>query len=347
LPSTSRHFFQRDVLTAIVLVALSACLTATPARADVSFLAKASPDLVRVMTWNVGRDSMFPDAPSGHSRHEQFARVIRALDPDIVCLQEVWLGSQRAAALFDTIAPLPDRRRWQHHGVLDNVILSRADLIRREADTLEVGEGRQRGHAMALANTAAGTDVPAIYVICGHFHSGGGERVVQRERQADMVAGKIYALQASGGLSPRTPIVVLGDLNAIASVPAHFVADLRAGRIHDTPAPGGRAPDWDGSELEDVLPRHNGRGEDTWTWRQDASGFPPGALDRVLYTGSVLEAGRAFVLDTTTMSLDELRAAGLEREDVMLRASEGMHDHLPLVVDFGRVRGPAATPPAR
>jgi len=294
-------------------------------------IARRSPDVLRVMSWNVAKDSIFPEGSDGYSRHERFARVLRAVRPDIACLQEVYAGGARAAALFDDLLPLPGGRRWQHHGVLDNVILARHDLGRRDARTLDVGEGRQRGHAMAQVDVPGDADP---FLFCAHFQSGAGARVASRERQADLVGEHIRALQGPDGLPRGTPIVVLGDLNAIASLPATFVDNLRQGRTGDGSASAGRGPDWDGSDLEDAQPRHNGRGEQTWTWRVDGTGFPPGALDRILYTGSVLALDRAFVLDTQDMDEDELRATGLERGDEMYRIEKGQHDHLPLVADF-------------
>ena len=316
------------VVPRVLIVAALAVLCACATTGSAGPLAKRDARVVRVMTWNVAKDSIFPDAPAEASRHAQFARLIAAIQPDVVCLQEVFRGSEAAAALLDSLAPLRDGRRWQHHGVLDNVILSRGAMSHRDQATLDVGEGRQRGHAMALVDGGATT----LYLICAHFHSRGIESVPARERQADLVGTHIRAQQAPGGLPPRTPIVVLGDLNAVASLPPEFVTHLRTGTIAGVAPPGGRGPDWDGSTLEDVEPRHNGRGEDTWTWRWDAMGFPPGALDRVLYTGSVLRVDRAFILDTTSMNAEELAAAGLERDDVL--AAPEIYDHLPIGVDF-------------
>ncbi len=295
---------------------------------DHGFLARRSPDAIRVMTWNIGRDSIF--AGTEFARTEQFARVMRAVQPDIVCLQDVWAGAERAASLFDAILPDREGRKWQHHGVIDNVILSaRFDLSQRDSGTLQLTQRRIPAHAMALARDASGR---AAYLICGHFQSGAG--VAHREQQADLVAERIYALQSTAAVPLSTPIVILGDLNSNASFPADFITNLRSGRIRGTPAASGKSPDWDGSELEDALPRHNGRGEDVWTWKNERSEFAPSTMDRVLYTGSVAVAEHSFVLNTTTMTEEELTASGLQRDDVMFRASERFHDHIPVVVDF-------------
>ena len=72
---------------------------------------------------------------------------------------------------------------------------------------------------------------------------------------------------------------------------------------------------------------------DTYTWRDDTQSFPPGALDRVLYTDIMMAVEHSFVLNTAIMSPEELRASGLEPGDVALDVSAGRFDHLPVVVD--------------
>src|SRR5215210_2615481 len=127
---------------AATLLVSSSCGTTAGAPARPGFLAKSSARVVRVMTWNVGRDSIFAGG-ADYTRHEQFARVVRAIRPDVVCLQEVWRGSSRAAALFDELLPQADGRRWQHHGVLDDVIVSRLDLSLAGEGTVDVEESRK------------------------------------------------------------------------------------------------------------------------------------------------------------------------------------------------------------
>ena len=154
-----------SVTTAIV--GLTALLGAQPAH---GFLARPAGTSIRVVTWNIYRSSIFPPYGeavdlAGASRPSQFARVLRALHPDIVCLQEVTMDVARTKALINHILPLPDGHTWQAYAAEDTVIVSRFDLAARAEGHVE-GE-RRRGHAMALIRTPA-TD---LLIVCAHFQS--------------------------------------------------------------------------------------------------------------------------------------------------------------------------------
>lgn len=302
------------------------------------FLGKPTGAAIRVVSWNIYRSSIFPqngeavDA-SANTRPAQFARVLRALKPDVLCLQQVTESEARSAALVNHVLPLSDGKSWQAHSAVDTVILSRFSITARAAG--EVDGERRRGHAIAMIDTPA-TD---LYVICAHFQSSDEpEDVAQRRQQADMIASTIRQAKAGGGAIPlraRTPFMVLGDFNAIDG-PKLFVDALAFATV----ARRTEGLDWDRSSLTDALPRHNASGSKRYTWRNDLDQFPPGILDRILYSDSVLTSLNQFVLDTTVMSYRELVSAGLRTIDVMRDPQAGIHDHFPLVIDV--VRRPAA-----
>ncbi len=328
-----RHFL-RFLTTALVSVgAISVTAQATP-----GFLSKPTTQAIRLLTWNVYRNSIFPvgdqsvDA-AGASRPARFARVLRAVQPDVVCLQEVTAGAQRSAALVGQILPLANGRTWQAHGAVDTVILSRFRFGARDEGGVDGGE-RRRGHAIAVIDSPAG----ALYMICAHFQSSDGpEDIAMRQRQAQVVVNTIRDARAGRRavpLRPRTPFVILGDLNAIPGG-AVFVDAMVSGQASPVPA-AGRADglDWDRSSLTDARPHHNASRPEIYTWRNDLEPFPPGALDRILYSDSVLTSVNQFVLDTTMMSEKELAESGLRAEDVMRDPKAGIHDHFPLVIDL-------------
>ena len=147
----------------------------------------------------------------------------------------------------------------------------------------------------------------------------------------------IRELKAPGGqitLPFGTPFMIVGDLNVYDTDPARQLHTLISGEILDQAQYGPSfQPDWDNTPLTDVLPRHNASGAATWTWRDDGQRYNPGALDRIIYSDSVLEVVHAFVLNTTIMTPQELVSSGLEWGDVLLTPKAGDYDHLPIVVD--------------
>ena len=316
------------------IVALTAVLALQPARA---FLSKPDAGAIRLLTWNVYRDSIFPPAgqpvdASAANRPAQFARVLQALRPDVLCLQQVTMDAARSAALVNEILPLPDGATWQAHAAEDTVIVSRFGINARSDGHVESGD-RRRGHAIALLSTPR----TSLYVVCAHFQSSDGlEDVAMRRHQAQMIVSTIRDAKEGRGaipLRPRTPFVVLGDFNAIDGT--RFVDAIAAASVVSR-ASRGRTEglDWDRSALTDALPRHNGTGASRYTWRDDLDRFPPGILDRVLYSDSVLTSVNQFVLDTATMARDELVKARLRSIDVMADPQAGIHDHYPVVIDL-------------
>ena len=167
---------------------------------------------------------------------------------------------------------------------------------------------------------------------------GGQENIKARQEHADAVMKWIRDIKAPGDeidLPENTPIVVLGDFNIYDTDPAYHLKTLTTGDIVNEDEYGADiAPDWDDTNLADALPRHNAGGDDTYTWRDDTQKFNPGALDRILYTDSVITVRHAFVLNTTVMTETELAGAGLKAGDVTMDLETGRYDHLPLVVDI-------------
>ena len=136
-------------------------------------------------------------------------------------------------------------------------------------------------------------------------------------------------------LSQGTPIIVLGDFNVYDTDPANHLTTLLSGDIDNEGKYGNDIlPDWDETGFADAIPRHNGAGVETYTWRDDTQEFNPGVLDRILFSDSVVMVENSFVLNTRILSEDELEAVGLEAGDVILDSTTGRYDHLPLAVDI-------------
>jgi endonuclease/exonuclease/phosphatase family metal-dependent hydrolase len=299
------------------------------------------------MSYNVGWDSIFPDDDPLNdpwrrdSTGPQFVRMLQAIQPDVICLQEISSARdpQQVGDILDEALPLAGGERWQVHSGQDNVIAARFDLTMEARRLVHRGTVTNFGQAMALVDLDDGQYERDLYLVCTHFKAQGGQANIQaRQEHADAVIEWVADLKTPGGevdLAEGTPIVLLGDFNVYDTDPAHHLTTLLSGDIVDEGRYGpDTAPDWDGTDLTDALPRHNGAGQEVYTWRDDTQGFNPGALDRILYTDSVIVVEHGFVLNTATMAEEALEAAGLEAGDVMMDPKAGRYDHLPLVVDF-------------
>jgi len=99
VPSQQASFLNRFWRTSILSVWLvgvvvgcssvrkPALSTVPPLHGSPGFIDRFLPTDLRLVTYNVWFDSIFPDQNSLQS--EKFVRVIQALDPDILALQEV------------------------------------------------------------------------------------------------------------------------------------------------------------------------------------------------------------------------------------------------------------------
>lgn len=293
----------------------------------------------RLLSWNVKFGSIYP--PNG-CRHAAFARIVRAVDPDVLVLQEVDPSEvERLLKTMEGIVPLGNSGRWQIHGAADNAIVSRFPLLRTDGQLavpypLPGSPDFHYGHAMALVDLPDEKTDTDVYLVAMHNRSHAEPvDVQQRQVQSDMIVEWLRTLREAGGIPARTPLVVAGDMNVLPGMPARHLDTLLSGDIEDEARFGpDYHPDWDGTGLRDANPSHNARGQVYYTWRDDAQPFPPGQLSHILYTDSAMTLWHAFVLNTVAMSAEELVANGLQREDCLLDGKPGMFDHMPVVADF-------------
>lgn len=313
---------------------------------ELSFLTQPE-KTVRLMSFNVGWDSIFPDGdPMNDAFREQdrsdaYARLLKAIQPEVLCLQEInpRRDTQQVADLFDQILPLENGKHWRVHNGGDNFVVSAFDLRLTDSAIVQGNPLTGRGHAMALVDLPDDTFSKDLYLVCAHFKSQGGQSNIDaRQAHADAIVAWIRDMQTPGGeidLPEGTPFSILGDLNVYDTDPAYHLVTLKEGDIINEAKYGADIPpDWDGTPLADSLPRHNGSGVETFTWFDETQEFNPGVLDHILYSDSVILLENGFVLNTMTLSAAALAALSLQAEDVMLEADVGNYDHLPLVVDF-------------
>ena len=315
----------------LLAVASSGCRTAPS-----TFLERPDSSDLRVVSYNVYWDKIFPD--EDQQQAEKFIRVVKALDPDVLNLQEIRRDAADVVAVMNAALPLPNGKSWHAFKGYTNVIVSKYPLKMTADRTDPPG---QRDLAMALVDLPDDRFAVDLYVLNNHFKCcGDTENDRQRQQQSDAVINWLRDAGTAGGaidLPRGTPFVIVGDLNLVGG--PQPLDTLVTGKIIDTDAYGEPvAPDWDESSLTDAHPRHNAAGTTDYTWRNDNGQWDPGRLDFVIYSDSVLEAVHRFVLNTTTMSADLLVETGLQPMDVTLDQEGKRYDHLPVVVDF-RVGG--------
>jgi endonuclease/exonuclease/phosphatase family metal-dependent hydrolase len=272
-------------------------------------LARQDPAHLRILTYNVLFDGCF-------ERPEPFRRIVRALDPDIVSLQEIF--NHTAQQTRDLFASWLPGERWHAAGDDRGVIVSRFAI----RDSGPIGARRRGGWALVAA---PGGDVLVInpHPPCCDDDAG-------RQQEFDAIAAWLRDARASGRLPSATPIVIAGDMNLVGD--ARQLRTLLTGAIVDTATHGPSAPpDWDGTALADAWPYHLS-GREVYTWRNDRGPFAPGRLDYLVYSDSVLGLGRRFVLWTGDLPDAFLDAHGLQRDDTGVAS-----DHLPVVGDFYRL----------
>jgi endonuclease/exonuclease/phosphatase family metal-dependent hydrolase len=323
-----------------------------PPVATEPFLDRASPDAIRVVSFNI--NSVWPDVH--YLDTPRFDRVIKALAPDILCLQEV-SSDLDEAALAERVAALlgNDPTEWYGYmgrsGRMGNAILSRFPLTQTGEVTVPPAyrgqENRGRNARLAFARI----DLPDeayrvdLFVTNVHFKCcGGTDNDPLRQQEIDAVmAWWRDAMQPGDEIDvpKQTGFIIAGDLNTVGG-PVILETAL-TGDIGDNERYGADfLPDWDATGLVDAKPPHNLVGPAIYTWRNDTSQYDPGRLDYIIYSDSVLTAEKAFTLNTMTLSPALLELYGLEEYDVAEDEFGREVDHLPLVVDFKVAAAPTA-----
>ena len=169
---------------------------------------------------------------------------LRALDPDIVFLQEVQGLNQRHKLRFEACPPVGQHEylageEWQHvygcnavydHGHHGNAVLSRFPFVSFENH--DVSDHRYERRGLLHCVVAVPGMRRNLHCVCVHLslHEGG------RSRQLEAISGRLGEL-ASKGL----PIIIAGDFNDWRHR-ATSILERRLGMTEVSVAHAGRAP---------------------------------------------------------------------------------------------------------
>jgi endonuclease/exonuclease/phosphatase family metal-dependent hydrolase len=279
-------------------------------------------DHLRILSYNVLWDGIFDPDPA---RREAFAGILRAVDPDIIGFQEVFShGARQTRAFIQSTVFSGFARgfgRWYSSKPDPNsdiVLVSRYPI--RQA--YPIG-----GNAAFLLDLSPWYECDLLLIVahppcCGN-NTG-------RQWEIDAIMAFIRDAKETGGvldIQPDTPIVVMGDMNFVGD--SQQLKTLITGDIVNTVEHGPAfAPDWDGTDFADLLPRHTHLPM-AFTWFSPDEYFWPGRLDYVVYSDAVIDIGNNFVLFTPGMPADVLTSSRL-KADYTTKAS----DHLPVVCDL-------------
>ncbi len=293
-----------------------------------AWLPRAPQTVLRVLTWNVERAFL--------SRNADFHRVLRAVDADVLVLDE--MAADLSAAQIAAAMP-PRGAPWQAVYGSGGGPHQRASIVTTHSleavpafDRLAYPAARYDAwlsvvppetQARARASLDAGVaaiggvvDVEGRRLLvvgldlqcCGDTPEGPEE-----ERRRFEAASIRAAIDDVAGTLALDGILVGGDFNAVqGSAPIDL---LRRG------ANASKA-------LTAVEARHRGH-DVAWTWSGEGTPFPSGRLDFVLHSGALVPL-QAQVFDSEDLDTRARAALGIAPG-----LSQSLSPHRPVVVDFG------------
>jgi exonuclease III len=289
---------------------------------DIFSITKEDESDMRVVSYNVLRDNPFDVLVN-----PRFGRLFKALDPDIVGVQEVYnYSSEQLASLFEQWLPSTEGEAWYHGGhdagEGDTHLISRypvvaSDQIDKESTVYMVDKEGQ-----------------PIMVISSHppcCNNDDGRRLAFNNMMQFIDRAKKGEGPEAFHLEEGTPIIITGDMNLVRD--ADQQRTLVHGEYTDPSYGPDITPDWDGSSFEDSKAA-NPFMPTSFTWYSPQSSFGAGRLDYIVYSGSVLTQKNAFSLHTPSLP-DEAFAPGGVAEGLEKLDTQEASDHLPVVVDFG------------
>lgn len=291
-------------------------------RLDVAGLPRKPAGAVRLVSYNVLWGSP-------HKNPAPFARIFAALDPDVVVAQEWQLQSRGEESRTGPRLGEPELQAWfsQHVAIDDGAwtvectdglgvaLITRHPLVQRGPQNLLAGTTTRWDFPVRLAAGVIETPIGELAIGSVHLKASGtlgSEEDRRREAEAVVVN---QAIRELGAARARPLHIIAGDfnMNGTTRVAGALVRGLDA----------------DGSDLAMDTPRVLGDNV-TYTFvGQPDEGRPTAVrLDYITYPDAALRVVQSFVLDTSRLSDEALRTAGLERTD------SWASDHLPVVVDL-------------
>lgn len=283
------------------------------------------PGTIRLMTYNVSGNFI------ANSRlDDTFERIFSHVSPDIFIFQEftTTVASQLPGRLGALLGGTWHIFGGRKSGIYQTMIASRYPLSLTSQDTLPSSD--VRGVTAAFVELPPEQFPTGLYIMGFHLQCCDSPAFqAQRQRAADAAMAWIRDAKTVGGritLSVHPPMILAGDFNFIGGLGPETT--FATGNIKDETVFGPDVkPDWDNSDLKDLLPRDPNTGTvNTWP---GSTPDPDIRYDRFYYTDSVLPHARGSVLNTLNFSDKHLAEARLLKTDTGLAS-----DHLPVVMEI-------------
>ena len=269
---------------------------------------------IRILSYNTLNEGIIDN-----DRQAYFKRIIQALDPDIIALQE----HSEWDEVDDVIQSwFPDEQWYASWTYRDLVVLSRFSII----DDASIITSDRTMAALLNTENELGKN---LLVFNSHLSCCSNNE--DRQQQVDEFAS-VWREWVQNNTGPfeidyGTPFIHVGDFNYVGY--RQQVETIRIGDILNEDEYGNDFfPDWDGTEVVDLFCRqtHKRMG---YTWRNDGSSFNPGKLDYVFYSDATIDTGKHYILNTDAMNNSFLDYYGLESHD-----TKEASDHLPIIFDI-------------
>ena len=277
-------------------------------------LVRRHEDDIRVLSYNTLWDGILEA-----DRQPKFKRIIQALDPDVIALQEHTDWDQ----IDDIIQSWFPQETWHASWTYgDLVVLSRFPILN---DANLISSGRTMCALLDTENELG----KKLLIINSHLSCCANND--GRQQQVDEFASvwRNWITNSDGpfNLEFETPFVHVGDFNFVGY--RQQVETLRIGDIVDENEYGDDfPPDWDASNIVDLFSRHTHK-RMGYTWRSDGSSFNPGKLDYIFYSDATIDTGKHYILNTLVLDNETLSEYGLVWDD-----TQEASDHLPRVFDI-------------
>lgn len=277
---------------------------------------KNDPKNLRLMTYNV-----FSNGLINNNRVDAHRRIFGSVNADIITYQECGNTTYNDVMSFLNTSPIyypyiyPD-------SISGNLTISKYPSLQswQVADRIDA-------ELIDLPDSIYSTD---ILILNGHPPCCSNNQ--GRQENFDALIQFIHDAKTIGGvidLPFNTPISFSGDMNLVGYSEQYYT--IVNGTISDTVTFGnGGFPDWDNTPLKDQICYFNEQNiAYTWDkWNPTPGDFPPGRLDFVFFTNSVISVDKSFIISTEHMS-----PSLLSQNNLFFNDSDAS-DHLPVIVDF-------------